>query len=104
MCSLLSFHEDEPLLDLEQEAAPGAELLYVRLVDEQMQPLAGLAVELDGAGLKQSALTDDQGELFLDGCPAGTYTLSSRGIKRSVHTLTHEDLARSPTPYLSVLC
>ena len=104
MNSLLSFYEDESPLDLEQEAVPVAELLYVRIVDERMQPLAGLAVELEGAGLKQSAVTDDQGALLLDGCPAGAYTLLARGITRSVHTLTHQDLERSPIPFLGILC
>ncbi len=52
-------------------------LLYVQILDEALEPRAGLAYEVDGAGLSEtrSGTTDENGELCIDDCAAGIYEL-----------------------------
>lgn len=102
-----SFSEQEAPLDLEHtestEAGADEAMLYVAIVDDQLQPRAGLRIDIEGGGLRLSAVTDAQGILFLDGCPAGGYILSAEGLKVAVHTLTQSDTEHSVDPCLGLL-
>lgn len=101
------FCEPEAPLDMEQTAATEeqgeAAMLYVAIMDGQLQPRAGLRVDIEGASLRMSAIADERGVLFLDSCPPGGYTLSAAGLAAAVHTLTPADVERSKEPYLSIL-
>lgn len=102
-----SFSEQEAPLDLEhtESIRAGADeaMLYVVIVDSQLRPRAGLRIEIEGDGLRLSAVTDAQGILFLDDCPAGDYTISAGGLKAAVHTLLQSDTEQSVEPCLSLL-
>jgi protocatechuate 3,4-dioxygenase beta subunit len=97
--------EPEIPLDLDQTELEeeSAAMLYVAIVDAQLQLRAGLHVDIEGTGLRGSALTDDSGVLFVDGCQPGSYTIFMGTRAATVHTLTQRDLERCPDPYLSIL-
>lgn len=102
-----TFCEPEAPLDVEEtestEERSAAAMLYVALMDGKLRPRARLHVEVEGASLRVSAVTDERGVLFIDGCPPGGYTLSAQGLAATVHTLTPADVERSQEPYLSIL-
>ena len=99
--------EPEALLDVEQtestEERNAAAMLYVAVIDGKLRPRVRLQSEVEGASLRVSAVTDERGILFVDGCPPGGYTLSAQGLAATVHTLTPADVERSSEPYLSIL-
>lgn len=82
-------------------------ILYVRLLDEKLQPRRHLSVEVEGSAGRQSLSTDGDGVLFCDGCDPGVYTLSVqlKDGKRStrVHSLSLIDLEDDRSPYIAII-
>ena len=108
---------DDAALDLSADAKqpeeaspydPSSEerpMVYVRIVDADFQPRPGLAFELSGDGLAEPyhGVTDGCGELQVEDCGAGVFTLSADGKSLAVHTLSVRDLEQSPEAYRVVL-
>lgn len=89
---------------LDEEASPNdpqtAEqaVLYVQIVDADHPdrgPAAGIEVEVSGAGLSEPRrlFTDAQGEILIEDCGAGVYTLSAGTRQARAHTLSSDDLS-----------
>lgn len=82
-------------------------VLFVRLLDENLQPRRFLSVEVESATSRQSLCTDSEGVLFCDGCDPGVYTLSCQrkdgrhGVQ--VHTITLTDLEEDHSPYIAII-
>ncbi len=82
-------------------------ILYVRLLDEQLQPRRHLSVEVQGRAGRQTLRSDGDGVLFCDGCDPGAYTLSAQ-LKDGlhvvrVHSLSLIDLEEDRSPYIAIL-
>lgn len=77
-------------------------VLFLRIVDAELQPLPGLRVELRGAG-RYRATTDHDGVLWLDCCEPGTYELRAGARTVTVEALYLSDLARDQRPYLVII-
>ena len=80
-------------------------MVYVRIVDADFQPRAGLEYEVSGDALAEThrGVTDESGELQLEDCGAGVFTVTAGGKSIQVHTLTVRDLDASPEAYRVVL-
>ncbi|HNN95193.1 MAG TPA: hypothetical protein PKI03_23110 [Pseudomonadota bacterium] len=89
---------------LDEEASPNdpqtAEraVLYVQIVDADhldQGPAAGIDVEVSGAGLSETRhlVTDAQGEILIEDCGPGVYTLSRGSRQAQAHTLSSDDLS-----------
>lgn len=80
-------------------------MVYVRILDADFQPRPGVAFELSGEGLAESycGVTDDCGELQLEDCGAGVFTLAVEDKSVAVHTLSVRDLEQSLEAYRVVL-
>lgn len=105
----------EPPSDLPEDeeyspADPGSldvPILYVRLLDEKLQPLRHVSVEIEGSAGRQCLSTDGDGVLFCDGCDPGSYALTiqfkdSRRTTR-VHSLSLNDLEEDRSPYIAII-
>lgn len=82
-------------------------ILYVRLLDEKLQPRRHLSVEVEGSAGRLGLSTDGDGVLFCDGCDPGVYTLSVqlKEGKRStrVHSLSLNDIEEDRSPYIAII-
>lgn len=91
---------------LPEEESPGGAadvpVLFLRLVDGALQPVAGLRVELRGAG-RYRATTDPDGVLWLDFCEPGTYELRAGTRVATVPALYLSDLAHDKRPYVVII-
>ena len=86
---------------------PGWPVLFVRLLDENLQLLAAFYPSRLRVPSRQSLCTDSEGVLFCDGCDPGVYTLSCQrkdgrhGVQ--VHTITLTDLEEDHSPYIAII-
>lgn len=87
--------EESPYQSADQEVS----VLYVRILDQALRPRAGLSWEVRGEGLAQNGCTDDAGELMVDDCTPGSYSLSADGQSVTVHSLVTSDFAGNDRPY-----
>ena len=87
--------EESPYQSAEQEAS----VLFVRILDQALRPRAGLSWEVRGEGLTQNGLTDEAGELMVDDCAPGSYSLSADGQSVIVHSLLTSDFVGDDRPY-----
>lgn len=79
-------------------------LLYLQIfsVDQPEQPLpAGVEVEISGEGLPEPRhlVTDLAGEVLIEDCGPGLYTVRLGERQARVHSLTDADLGSDATAY-----
>jgi hypothetical protein len=96
---------DEALLPEEispyDPALENRPLLYVQILDAQLQPRAGIAYEVRGQGLTEPrhGTTDENGELLIDDCATGVYELVVDGNVKTVPALLQHDLEEDADAY-----
>ncbi len=90
--------EEQSPLDVSQEEQV---MIFLQLVDRQLTPLAGVTVQIQGAGLPEprTVTSDDQGEVLIEDCGPGVYVLRFEGKQIPVHALSHADLETDATAY-----
>jgi phage protein D len=78
--------------------------IFVRLLDVNGKPLAGVDYEVTGkGGFSHKGKTDAEGEVAMEGVPAGGYELKIQGKKFQIATIVSSVLREDPTPYTLVV-
>jgi hypothetical protein len=78
--------------------------ILVRLLDAAGKPLAGADYEVSGkGGFSHKGKTDAEGDVEMEGVPAGSYELKIQGKKFQVPTIVPSVLGEDPTPYTLVV-
>jgi len=78
--------------------------IFVRLLGADGKPLAGVDYEVTGkGGFSQKGKTDAEGDVEMEGIPAGGYELKIQGHKLQVPTIVSSVLREDPTPYTLVV-
>lgn len=80
-------------------------VLFVRLLDRELVPLAKVEVVVSGTGIPtpRSLQTEADGTLLIEDCGPGVYDLCCAEMKARAHTLTQQDLAADDSAYRVVL-
>ncbi|MBL9003302.1 MAG: hypothetical protein JNJ46_03595 [Myxococcales bacterium] len=76
-------------------------MIFVQLVDRDLQPLPGVTVEIRGDGMPEprSVTSDERGELLIEDCGPGAYVLWAAGKQVPIHTLSQADLDADSAAY-----
>jgi phage protein D len=74
--------------------------IFVRVLDANGKPLAGVDYEVTGkGGFSHKGKTDAEGDVEMEGVPAGSYELKIQGRKFQIPTIVSSVLREDPTPY-----
>ena len=78
--------------------------IFVRLLDAAGKPLAGIDYEVTGkGGFSHKGKTDAEGDVEMEGVPAGGYELKIQGRTLQIPTIVSSVLREDPTPYTLVV-
>jgi len=78
--------------------------IFVRVLDGDGKPLAGVDYEVTGkGGFSHKGKTDADGDVEMEGVPAGGYVLKIRGRKFQIPTIVSSVLREDPTPYTLIV-
>ena len=78
--------------------------IFIRLLDGNGKPLAGVDYEVTGkGGFSHKGKTDADGDVEMEGVPAGGYVLKIRGRKFQIPTIVSSVLREDPTPYTLIV-
>jgi len=78
--------------------------IFIRLLDGNGKPLAGVDYEVTGkGGVSHKGKTDADGDVEMEGVPAGGYELKVQGKKFQIPTIVSSVLREDPTPYTLIV-
>ena len=78
--------------------------IFIRLLDGNGKPLAGVDYEVTGkGGVSHKGKTDADGDVEMEGVPAGGYQLKVQGKKFQIPTIVSSVLREDPTPYTLIV-
>jgi phage protein D len=78
--------------------------IFVRVLDAQGKPLAGVDYEVTGKnGFSHKGKTDAEGDVEMEGVPAGSYELKIQGKQFQIPTIVSSVLRDDPAPYTLVV-
>ena len=78
--------------------------IFIRLLDGNGKPLAGVDYEMTGkGGVSHKGKTDADGDVEMEGVPAGGYELKVQGRKFQIPTIVSSVLREDPTPYTLIV-
>lgn len=98
---------DEETAPLDPQTAERT-ILYVQILDAQQpepSPIVGAEIEVSGEGLAEprQLSSDGQGEILIEDCGPGVYTLRWGERQGRVHTLSDDDLGLDTSAYRVLL-
>jgi hypothetical protein len=104
----LDFSPEAPLPEEESPYDAAGEdrpLLFVQIVDRSFSPQSGVAFQITGDGLPdvRQGQTNESGELLIEDCGPGVYTLTVDDRSCFIHTLSRRDLELEERAYRVML-